>query len=268
MEYSLKEHGDPLEQTFADFISTNFRTYEEVWKIYIGNKGNDIRAEIKNYPKERELKRKKFSEHTYTILQSEISLQRLVEKDIFSKGFVNSVDDVLDLQDNLMLFFTHLGRIRDNVQEASTCLLNHNEAETTGLLDEFYHKRHLIIHEKALPIILKPNQEISLPVLSTNTVDVAGWYHKLNSWQDAVILPNETAANTISKLYRELLPKIEEIFGRFKKNIEQELKDGGYKLEFENKQFIGMTRIGSGSINPNAVSVYGIENIEKKNYRP
>jgi len=266
MEYNLKEHGDPLEQTFADFIRTHFRTYEEVWKIYIGNKGNDIRAEIKSYPAERELKRQKFSEHTYTILQSLVSLQRLIDKDIFSKGFVNSVDDILDLQDNLMLFFTHLGRIRDNVQEASTCLLNHNEAETTGLLDEFYHKRHLVVHGKAIPIILKPGGEISLPVLSTNTVDVSGWYHKLNSWQDAAKLPNETVANTISKLYWDLLPKIEEVFGKFKKKIAQELNDGGYKLEFENKQFIGQTRIGSGSINPNAVSVYGIENIHKKNF--
>lgn len=263
MEYSLKKHGDPLELTFSDFIATHFRTYEEVWKIYIGNKGNDIRAQIENYPKERELKRQKFSEHTYTILQSLISLQRLIDKEVFGKGFVNSVNDILDLQDNLMLFFTHLGRIRDNVREASTCLLNLDESETTGLLDEFYHKRHILVHGKSLPIILKPNGEISLPVLSTNTVDAVGWYHKLNSWQDAAVLPNESVANTVNKLYWDLLPKLEEVFGKFRKKIEEELNEGNYKLKFENILFTGITRLGSGSVNPNVVSVYGIENIGK-----
>ena len=108
-----------MEQEFSKFIQTNFRTYEEVWKIYIGNKGNDTKAEIEGYPSERETKRQKFSEHTYTILQSVILLQRLIEKEIFSKDFLNTTNDILDLQDYLLLFFTHLGRIRDNVQEAS-----------------------------------------------------------------------------------------------------------------------------------------------------
>ena len=45
-EYNLKEHGDHLEQAYVDFILSHFRTYEAVWKIFIGNKGNDTKADI------------------------------------------------------------------------------------------------------------------------------------------------------------------------------------------------------------------------------
>jgi len=119
MEYNLKEHGDHLETKYANFIRTHFRTYESVWKIFIGNKGNDIKADIQGYPEDKNILRQKFSEHTYTVLQSVILLNRLIEKDIFNKPFANSTDDILDLQDYLVLFFTHLGRIGDHIIDVS-----------------------------------------------------------------------------------------------------------------------------------------------------
>jgi hypothetical protein len=74
MEYNFKQNGDPIEQHYAEFVNNYFPTYEQVWKIYIGNKGNDIRSEIKDYPPEREEQRKKFSEDSYTILLSVLCL--------------------------------------------------------------------------------------------------------------------------------------------------------------------------------------------------
>ena len=135
-----------LEREYADFILTYFKTYEDTWKLYIGNKGNDIKSNIAGYSNDREEKRQIFSEHTYTILQSLILLKRLIDKDIFTKTTFNNVTERLDLQDNLLLFFTHLGRIKDNVEEASTCLLSIDVKQTTSLLDEFYHKRHTLVH--------------------------------------------------------------------------------------------------------------------------
>lgn len=81
LEYNLKHHGDHLERSYADFIGCYFKTYEAVWKIFIGNKGNDTKADIQGYSLDKDIKRQNFSEHTYTILQSVILLHRLIEKE-------------------------------------------------------------------------------------------------------------------------------------------------------------------------------------------
>lgn len=266
MEYNIKEHGDHLERSYVDFIRTYFKTYEAVWKIFIGNKGNDIKGDIEGYPVDKNIKRQNFSEHTYTVLQSVILLHRLIEKGVFSKAITNTTEDILDLQDNLLLFFTHLGRIMNNIEEASS-LLDLKEAETSHLLKEFYHKRHILVHGKMLPIIFKQNGEILLPVLSKNGTDITGWYHKEHSWPDVVLLPTLELNQTASTLFWELLPKLEEIFGQFKKTIETELSRGNFKLKFEHNIYQDIQRHGSGSFNKTAsstaVSVYGLDKIDR-----
>lgn len=254
--YNLKEHGDALEKEYADFILTYFKTYEETWKLYIGNKGNDTKSDITGYSNDREEKRQKFSEHTYTILQSLILLNRLIDKDIFTNTAFESVTARLDLQDNLLLFFTHLGRIRDNIKEASTCILNVGVKLTTSLLDEFYHKRHILVHGKTLPIIFKSSGEILLPVLSKNGIDISGWNHKEHAWGDVVSLPIESIQTTVSQLYWELLSKLTQIFGEFRTKIKDELNQNSLKLVFDRTQ-TNVQTFGSGS---NAVDVYGLAN--------
>lgn len=76
----------------------------------------------------------------------------------------------------------------NNIEEASS-LLDLKETETSDLLKEFYHKRHILVHGKMLPIIFKQTGEILLPVLSKNGTDITGWYHKEHSWKDIVSLP-------------------------------------------------------------------------------
>lgn len=257
MDYNLKEHGDHLEKSYYDFIQTNFRTYEGVWKIFIGNKGNDTKADIRGYPIDKDLQRQKFSEHTYTVLQSVILLHRLIDKGIFSKQFSNLTNDILDLQDYLLLFFTHLGRIMNNVEEASM-LLDIAESETSNLLKEFYHKRHILVHGKMLPIIFKQTGEILLPELSKNGTDITGWYHKEHTWNDIVLLPTQELNQTASTLFWELLPKLEEIFGKFKKKIEAELIGNNFNLKFENNIYSDIQRHGSGFSSTIPVSIYGI----------
>lgn len=262
IEYNLKEHGDHLEKAYVDFICSHFRTYESVWKIFIGNKGNDTKADIRGYPADKDFQRQKFSEHTYTVLQSVILLHRLIDKDVFNKPFANSTNDILDLQDYLLLFFTHLGRIRDNVKEASK-ILSIEVTETTNLLEEFYHKRHILVHGQMLPIIFKNTGEILLPVLSKSGTDIKGWYDKEHSWKDVVRLPTEELNNTASTLFWELLPKLEEIFGKFKKTIETELNKNNFKLNFENNIYSNVQKHGSGSSSTIAASIYGIDRIER-----
>jgi hypothetical protein len=266
MEYNLQNHGDHLERSYADFIQTYFRTYEAVWKIFIGNKGNDIKADIEDYPLDKNIKRQNFSEHTYTVLQSVILLHRLIEKGAFNNSISNTTENILDLQDNLLLFFTHLGRIMNNIEDASS-LLDLKEAETSDLLKEFYHKRHILVHGKMLPIIFKETGEILLPVLSKNGTDITGWYHKEHSWQDIVLLPTLEANQTATTLFWELLPKLEEVFGQFKKEIEIQLSGQNFKLKFEHNIYSNLQRHGSGSFIPtasnSAVSVYGLDKIDR-----
>lgn len=247
MEYNLKDYGDHIEKAYVDFIQKDFKTYENVWKLFIGNNGNHKMAGIPNYPKERNFKRQKFSEHTYTILQSTILLQRLIKKPIFNNQKVNTIEDFLNFQDDLLLFFTHLGRIRDNVKDATRCLLNLSETETTSKLDEFYHKRHILVHGITLPIKIKTDGEILIPVLSRNSADTVGWYNKEHSWQDIMDLETESIYITIQLLYCELLPKLVEIFGKFNKKIIDELNANNYILKFEYIIKNDIKNNGSGS---------------------
>ncbi|MBX9893176.1 MAG: hypothetical protein K2Y12_12710 [Chitinophagaceae bacterium] len=266
MEYNLQYHGDHLERSYFDFIQTYFKTYEAVWKIFIGNKGDDTKADIEGYSTEKNIQRQKFSEHTYTILQSLILLKRLIDKGAYSRSILNTTEDILDLQDNLLLFFTHLGRITNNVEEASA-LLGLKETETSNLLKEFYHKRHILVHGKMLPIIFKSEGEILIPVLSKNGTDLTGWYHKEHSWLDIVSLPTLEVGQTASKLFWDLLPKLEEIFGVFKKVIEADLGKQGLKLKFEHNIHNNIQGSGSGSFDNKAsncgIVMYGLNNINK-----
>jgi len=128
--------------------------------------------------------------------------------------------------------------------------------QTTTLLDEFYHKRHILVHGKTLPIIFKASGEILLPVLSKNGIDISGWNHKQHAWGDVVSLPTEPIEIAVSQLYWELLSKLMQIFGEFRNKITDELNQNNLKLAFDRSQ-TNMQAFGSGSC---AVDVYGIAN--------
>lgn len=266
MEYNLREHGDSIERVYSDLIYKYFRTYEDVWKLYIGNKGNDTKADIPGYSKEREEKRQNFSEHTYTILQSVVLLHRLITNEKFASLQFSVLEEFLDLQDNLLLFFTHLGRIRDNVESASTCLLHAKTKETTSILDEFYHKRHILVHGKTLPIVFRNSGEIFVPTLSKNGTDISGWNHKEHKWEDISHMPQESLEITVTQLYWELLAKLIEVFGIFKKEIDEELNNENLKLIFDRTNegvFSGRSGVSgshgsSGNAGSCGADVYGL----------
>lgn len=257
-EYSLKKHGDPLEKEFSKFIGQYFRTYESVWKIFIGNKGNNTKADIENYPSDRERKRHEFSEHTYTILQSLILLERLSKKEVFNKIDAKNVSEILDLQDSLLLFFAHLGRTRDNILSAAQCLLNIDLSGIETSLSEFYHKRNVIVHGQMLPIAFKANGEIIIPLLSKNSSDTLRWHDTEHIWTNFPSLPTERLTVTISQLYWELLSKTNNIFGTFEKVIKTELKTTKSKIRVQYSLSLTAYASGSTSALDEVVDVYGL----------
>jgi uncharacterized protein YkvS len=232
MKHTLRNNGDALEKAYSNFINDNFKTYEIVWQNYIGNDGNNVIATIIGYDSERNKKRKEFSEHTYTILQSIILLKRLVEKYEGLDISIKSIEDILDFQDLLMLFFGHVGRINDNLNIAELCLINKFSKESTTSLNSIYHKRHLIIHGKTLPFIFDETGNVLIPVLGTNTNDRSGWYHKQNSWDDINNLKSETIEITIKDIYINLLQKLNHIFGLFNKDILNELEQSDLQIDY------------------------------------
>jgi hypothetical protein len=260
MNYTLKKHGDSLEKEYADFISTYFNSYEVVWKLYIGNRGNNTRATIKGYPASREIKRENFSENTYTILQSVICLYRITQREVFKKSSAVETNDVLDLQDALISFFAHLGRIRDNAIQASECLLNINTNMPVEIFAEFYHKRHIVVHGKMLPIVFTQNGEVLIPSLGKDTTDRAGWNHKYDNWSNVVDYSIEIAGVTLENLFQNLMVKINKLFSEFKKKIKEEL-ESHFALYFEYTEYAIAAAPVSGSTSFGAVSVYGLDKI-------
>jgi len=254
--YNLNDHGDILEKTYSRFITEQFVSYQNVWKLYIGNVGNDTKASIPNYPIDRDKKRQAFSEHTYTILQSVILIKRLLDKRSFENIVDQDFDQKMDLQNNILIFFAHLGRIRDNSLAAGKCLLNINNTALDERFSEFYHQRHIPIHGRILPLVYKENGEIEMPVLSKNDEDPAGWNHKVNNWSDILSMPIKNLTETTTQLFWQLLPLLNEIFGNFEDVISAELNQGGFELEFK----YGVNQAGFSGFSPKtAVNVYGIK---------
>jgi hypothetical protein len=252
MKYLLKNHGDALEKSYASFINDYFNIYELVWQNYIGNDGNNLIATITGYDSERNKKRKEFSEHTYTILQSIILLNRLVENYERRDKSIKTIQDILDFQDLLMLFFGHVGRINDNLCDAELCLVNKFSKDSTASLNTIYHKRHLLIHGKTLPFIFDEMGDVLIPVLGTDTNDRSGWYHKTNSWDDINYLKSETIEITIKDIYVELLEKLNHIFGLFNKDILSELEHSNLQIDYPSINFsptINVSLEVSGSTN-------------------
>lgn len=265
MNYILKQHGDSLEKEYADFISTYFDSYEAVWKLYIGNNGKNTRATIKNYPASREHQRVRFSENTYTILQSVICLYRITQRNIFKKSSVSDIGDILDLQDALISFFAHLGRIRDNAIHASECLVNMDLNLPVELLSEFYHKRHIVVHGKTLPIVFTQNGKALIPNLSKDTIDRAGWNHKYDNWSNVIDYSIELAGETLESLFQCLMSKINSLFSKLKEKIKDELGDR-FILNFEYQEHDIASMPVSGSTLIGKVRVYGLDKLRPNNW--
>lgn len=252
MKYTLLMHGDLLEKTFVKFIKDHIPTYEHVWQNYIGNDSQNKIANIMGYDKEKNEKRQRFSEHTYTILQSIILIKRVLEKYNDGNKTITDIEDVLDFQDTLILFFGNIGRIYDNLYAAESCLNARASRNCRQTLSELYHKRHLLVHGKTIPFIIDEEGQVLIPKLGRNTDDLTGWYHKTNTWQDLKELPTDTVATTLNEIYQELLSKLNNIFGKFNDDILSELAVGNFKIDPPSQYFSNLNSINfevSGAVN-------------------
>jgi L-rhamnose mutarotase len=256
MEYSLKLHGDSLEKHATTFVSCFLNNYEEIWKMYIGNKGNQTKATISKYSDDE--KRQKFWENCYTVLESSFLSYNIATSEIFSNP-INTFSDYEIFNKNFLAFFAHIGRINDNIVQASEVLGIYNNKPR---LKEFYSARHIAIHGKVIPITQDEFGIVKLPIFYTSETTSFGWTVNSHSWNQGNEMEHQYVGDTCEKYILDLLVVLNGILGEFLQLISNKLKILDAKIIFEYKSVESQGDLaGSGGLGGNItpINVYNIQ---------
>lgn len=227
MEYSIKLHGDPLEKQAAQFIYQYLPNYENIWKKYIGNIGNNTMAKITNY--EFDKRRQDFWELCYTILESAYINYNTVKSGVFLNPIL-SFEEYQNFNKNFISFFAHLGRLNDNLYHASKLLGNEvNENE----LNKYYEARNTIIHGKTIPISYDNLGLIQIPILFTSGSTSFGWTVRSKNWNEGQQIEKKYVDETCEELINGTLRITNKILGNNYDIICNELKEYNASIIFE-----------------------------------
>lgn len=224
MEFDISKHGDNLEREYCAFIKTYLPSYEQIWERYIGNDGTNKMIDIPNLTGDEKKDREFFSQYHYTILESSACLQLLLDQ--LTSFRVNSerrVSSLLELNNLIISFWGHIGRIRDNISK----ILNiFNLSSLMSDIEKFYQTRNQILHDRKFPYYIVDG-EILIPPIEDGSEKSYGW-HTSKSWFEMDTSNYNIMADFHNELYGEyinlvnsilfkVLPKIKEICER--KNI-------------------------------------------------
>ena len=198
-KWQLKIHGDDLEKKYSEEIISKVYAYDLIWSNFIGNNGLNQLVSLRNFPVQKNDYRKRFSEHHYTIIQSIICL-RLIKEDIILFNASQS-DAVLRIQNHILSFYGHMGRIFDNLlqlvyyygriadkitKELDLDEMVHDNRFVRPMvkeIEEFYYQRHIVLHGKQVPIGSDKIGNIIFPILKTEKNNPAG-YDKTMTWSE------------------------------------------------------------------------------------
>ena len=258
MIYSLVHHGDFLEKHSATFVNTHLCNYENIWKTYIGNIGNQTMPKIKNYDNDK--KRQEFWEPCYTVLESSFLAYNIIKSDVFSNP-ITTFSDYENFNKNFVAFFAHLGRINDNIQHASEILgVQTNKPE----LKEYYTARHIAVHGKVIPISLDELGLVQIPILSKSVESSFGWTVKSKSWREGSEMTHELVSDTCENLLFGLLNIINGVFANLLNTIHEELKSQNASIQFEYRDYsvnnlVVANSIGSAGSSGLSINVYNIQ---------
>ncbi|CAN5466054.1 hypothetical protein BH10BAC2_BH10BAC2_23460 [soil metagenome] len=226
MEYNILEHGDALEKVACNFIRSHFSNYELVWKSYIGNKGNNKKADIPNYNDEK--RREDFSEYSYTVFESAFVMYKIVKSKILSNS-ITTIDQYIEFNKSFISFFAHLGRINDNILNATNELDKNYYSILGDKLDYLYKARHVVIHGKTIPITQDELGLVQIPQFYTDSSNIFGWT-KIKVWEEAQLATKNYAEDVVEEYYNDLIHIINNAYGYFYDVIMKELKA---KIKFE-----------------------------------
>lgn len=173
--YDISVNGDWLEKTASEFIRSNIPAYEDIWRNFIGHRGDGVLASMNNILPSDEINRKNFAQHHYTILESIYFMQCIVD-DVSKNPVVNDFPTYRKLLNQIMAYQAYSGRLRDNMEKCFTIMVNADEAnEAVQKLGEFYHQRHVFVHHRKVPFTIDEDKLFKIAKIKKNTDSPLGF---------------------------------------------------------------------------------------------
>lgn len=210
-EYEIRAHGDWLEKEAASFIKSSIPSYEEIWKRYIGHKGNGKMADMVGINETDEMERIDFAQHLYTVLESLYFMKLIVEEESKTNS-INDFNSYRKVINQVMVFQAYSGRLRDNMGKCFLIMVNSIKSdEVHKKLDEFYHQRHVFIHGRKVPFALDSDCLFKIPGIKKRTIDTIGYGLEM-PWE--AIEPNDLVylEDSLKESLNELTSEVNSLF--------------------------------------------------------
>ena len=173
--YDISIHGDWLEKEASEFIRCNIPAYEDIWRDFIGHRGDGVLASMNNIFPYDEINRKNFAQHHYTILESLYFMQCIVD-DVSKNPVVNDFPTYRNLLSLIMAYQAYSGRMRDNMEKCFTIMANAEEAnKALQKLGEFYHQRHVFVHGRKVPFSIDQDKLFKIAKIKRDTASPSGF---------------------------------------------------------------------------------------------
>lgn len=209
---SLEHDGDAVERTYAAFINSRLPGYATLWADFVGNDGaSRLRPRKLEGEAERGM-RERLSQRIYTVLESVLACRQL-QKGTFVAihgGAQQQADAALEISNKVMLFYAHLGRIRDNIERVGSDWAQHDLGND---LQSFYSERCIVLHGCKMPFGSYENCVTTvLPGAIKNNAIV--WDDRTGVWSG--IAPGDLLPlkDIISDTFTRLLPLLDRAFQR------------------------------------------------------
>lgn len=212
MTYTLMHHGDLLEKEAATFVQIHLHNYQILWAAFIGNDGTNTMANMPSISNDLQIKRKLFSQHHYTVLESLYFMHLIAEDEKNSKG-VSSFSDYRKTVNNLIAFFAYSGRLRDNVGKCFITLGDADKQKDAELkLNEFYYQRHIVVHGAKIPFRIDELSLFQIPQLRRDKSSNSG-FDQSEDWNNISHKDLVFLSEAMSSLVSEVCPKVNALIG-------------------------------------------------------
>lgn len=207
--FNIGKDGDLLEIEAAGFIRSSLPGYEEIWKRFIGHDGNGIMAKMDGLSEDEEKIRAEFAQHHYTILES-LYFMKLIAEDFNELKAASTFRDYVFIMNQVMAFYAHSGRVRDNLGKCFTLIGNPaKSAEAHAELDPFYQERHIYVHGKKVPFGF---DESGLPKLASDFKKNDKWNsvtkEDLNYTSEILIKHSEELTKKVNSLLMSMVSDV------------------------------------------------------------
>jgi len=230
MEYTIANHGDLVERQAASFISTSLPSYEEIWKRYIGHKGNGKMADMIKINESDEAVRRNFAQHHYTVLES-IYFMKLLVDDASTVQQINSFDPYRKTIDQIMAFQAHSGRLRDNMEKCFSVIGKKAEAKKSQeQLDTFYKERHVFIHGRKVPFGLDSDNLFKISKIKHDTTDNVGFGLEM-PWEQIQDNDLQYLEHSLSESFQRLVSIVNGLLSNLLEFINNLMSDKKLTLE-------------------------------------